>query len=271
MSGLGRFFPSFRKPKPSTPETYPVPLPTPPTSNETGKPAAIWYGDLVNFYGAKSRAEVMAKMREFKLVVFPWDCCLNSPGEWQRDTASSIIAEFKSSLSSPSRPLIAGYVFIGQAEKKEVMSDSGELIDRISHDTLRAKIGTWKEMGADLIFIDQFGDQDSYKTTEADQLVAMNSAHSLGMPVIMNAWKVSEIYRPGKKLPIWEDRDIYMFENMGENPDADEAKLGDWVNENIGRALTFGTGFRKYRNDRTDKLAKRLNYFGWTYSDESYH
>ncbi len=263
MSGLGSLFGRlFGKKKETAPppvEPKPTPTPVPRPTLPQGLDSTVYFGRLAHFGGAKTLGEAIEKMAEYELIVFPGDCVLMGPSGWQHDDAITCIQELKGITQ------IAGYVPLGTATGEGNMGEDGKLHRRISRDEFKRQCKTWRSMGVEYIFADMFGNTDEYEVTIADQIFAIECAHELMIPIIMNAWRVADV--TGHELPVWPGRDMMMFEDMGSSPIRDAAKWREWNLTNKKNLLVIGVAFEKYKGRETDQLFKQLAYGGYAPED----
>lgn len=114
---------------------------------------------------------------------------------------------------------IVGYVPIGV---KNVGSDSG-----LSMEELKKRVLLWKKIGANGIFLDEFG--YDYGVTRERQNEIVNYVHSQDMFCIANSWNQAYVFssqnitvsdlkgfdpNPSKTLPVINENDYSLLENM---------------------------------------------------------
>ena len=247
--------------KPSaSPSASPSVTVTPPMPSPSEQLSTVYFSRLNRFGGANGdMSKAIAKMRAYKLIVFPGDVLLTTDAGWQHEDAKRAIRELKGTTK------VALYVPLGTAEGAGNTQEDGRIVKRITRDQFKKRVALAKEMGGDYVFIDMFNDDDGvYKVTTDDQVFALKTIHDVGLPAIMNGWLLDELFDPKKNLAAhWKPGDAYMFEDLGSDPSRDEAKLAKWKRLNTFGLLSIGVGFDKHKNARTEAVGRELTWFGW--------
>lgn len=131
-------------------------------------------GELLIYYGYPSAINATysvplaaAEFSPYDIVV--WGDGLDDPVHPDHANAAAILA-----TPAMSATRVFGYVDLGVATQN------------LGPAAIELRITRWKQMGASGVFLDDFG--YDFGTTRARQNAAVAFAHSLGMPVIANAW-----------------------------------------------------------------------------------
>ena len=193
---------------------------------------------LLVYYGFPSSINqtwsVPAAAQEFGRYDYVlWGDGLNNPGHPDHVSAAAIAAHVYTAHTR-----FYGYVDLGVHTQNLPMSE------------IQASITRWHEMGLDGVHFDNFG--YDYGTTRARQNAAVDFAHSLGLPVIVNAFRpndafaavVDPVHNPSGTATRLGPSDFYFYESHGVRlgqfePGAEWQQRADAL-----EALRQGLGFR---------------------------
>lgn len=233
----------------------PVPSPTPPvaSADPIGSHAAVYFGKLSVFGGAKSLEQAIENMKRYKLILLPSACILDK--DWQLDDAKSVLAAIGGTVK------FAVYLGLGKRTTADDIDNDGEFNLYDSEDYLKWRMDRAVSMGFKAGFLDMFG--EDYNIDRKRQNFGLNLCHSAGLPAVMNAWEVSHIYNPERAPLETKAGDMMMFEDLGADLSHDQKKWNEWNSKNVKGLGVWGVGLGKNKNIATDVLFGKLSYGGY--------
>ena len=172
------------------------------------------------YYGYPSMITGDESVSSAVLVYCKYDVCVFGDQyelEDNEDHANTVAIFSQLKTTYPNVRLV-GYVPIGV---QNVAEDSNLTIAEI-----KSRIDKWRAMGADGIFLDEFG--YDYGVSRERQNECVSYCHTNGMFVIANAWEIEDVFstkqkyvedldfdgNPNRLAPQLGENDYYLFENL---------------------------------------------------------
>ena len=133
----------------------------------------VYYGWPSHINGAAGPAAAAAEFGRYDYVVL--GAGAEDPNYPDRANTAAILAD-----PAMAATFVFGYVNLGLTNGSSSLDD------------VRARIAGWHAIGADAVLLDAFG--YDFGVTRERQNAAVEHAHSLGMPVLANAWFPADVF-----------------------------------------------------------------------------